>query len=197
MERMPDIQVDRNAGSPLFRQIAASIRTAIRADQLPAGTKLPATRSLAKQLGIHRRTVVAAFSLLQSEGWLESGVGQGTFVLARRSDPGTATSTNPSPAASETFPWETRIRRRSGNGPEPWRYFPRGGAEADPIRFMGATADPSLFPTEDFRGVSRRRLPRSRVGRARVRPDRKGSPRCGSGSPRRCERAAWRSTPTR
>ena len=80
MERMPEVLLDRRSETPLFRQIADAIRRLAQAGSLPAGVKLPATRVFAKRLGVHRRTVVAAFALLQEEGWLVSGVGQGTFI---------------------------------------------------------------------------------------------------------------------
>jgi len=45
------------------------------------------------------------------------------------------------------------MRTRPELASEAWRYWTQDRGAANPIRFMGATADPSLFPTEEFRGV--------------------------------------------
>ena len=41
---------------------------------------LPATRDLARQYQLSRGTIVNAFELLKSEGYLEGSVGSGTYV---------------------------------------------------------------------------------------------------------------------
>lgn len=166
----------RDGGSPLYRQIAEAIRTHIRAGALTAGVKLPSSRDLAKGLGVHRRTVVAAFRLLEQDGLVHSAVGQGTFVGVRpgvRSDgvggrlvglvapdDGEARDrTAPSPRglipddeSGVLFSWEAFLRRPEGPA-DFWRYVGREGTTPGAIRFTGATADPALFPTDDFRGV--------------------------------------------
>src|SRR4029079_17019449 len=48
--------------------------------RLPAGCTLPPTRALAKQLGVGRNTVIAAYEQLLEEGYLLSRVGSGTCV---------------------------------------------------------------------------------------------------------------------
>lgn len=183
MERWPEIRLSRETEQPLYAQIAAAIRREIQAGLLPAGVKLPSSRALAKRLAVHRRTVIAAFERLESEGLVSSGVGQGTFVRDRRGDshrgertarsgetPGvTHESGYADPRAVDDalaapfgtgedpydgpFPWETMLRRRGGSRPEFWRPWMRPAASGDTIRFMGATADPSLFPAGDFRQV--------------------------------------------
>ena len=44
--------------------------------------RMPSTRNLAKQYSLSRGTVVAAFEHLQSEGYVETQVGAGSFVAA-------------------------------------------------------------------------------------------------------------------
>ena len=70
----------RQPGASLFRWLYDEIRTAIVDGRLTPGTRLPSTRSVADQHGIARGTVVAAFDQLAIEGYIESGVGDGTFV---------------------------------------------------------------------------------------------------------------------
>jgi GntR family transcriptional regulator / MocR family aminotransferase len=70
----------RAAGATLFRWLYDEIRAAILDGRLPAGARLPSTRTLASEYGVARGTVVAAFDQLCAEGYLASGVGSGTFV---------------------------------------------------------------------------------------------------------------------
>lgn len=63
--------------------LTEALRDAVRSGQLSAGTRLPASRVLAKDLGIARSTVTECYSLLLEEGWLTARRGSGTFVAAR------------------------------------------------------------------------------------------------------------------
>ncbi len=65
---------------PLHAQVYASIRSAILAGGLVAGTRLPSTRSLAASIGVSRNTAEEAFARLAEEGFLERRVGDGTYV---------------------------------------------------------------------------------------------------------------------
>ncbi|WP_266170418.1 PLP-dependent aminotransferase family protein [Dyella subtropica] len=65
----------------------AQLRAAILDGRLKAGLRLPATRELALALKVSRNTVVAAYDLLLSEGYLVARRGAGNYVadlLARR-----------------------------------------------------------------------------------------------------------------
>jgi GntR family transcriptional regulator/MocR family aminotransferase len=74
---------DRNKSAPLYRQIYESVRRAILSGKLISGTRLPASRVLAKQLSVSRLTVLNAFEQLLAEGYLEGKTGAGTFVASR------------------------------------------------------------------------------------------------------------------
>src|SRR5271154_479770 len=67
-------------GAPLHLQLEAGLREAIRTGRLESGTRLPASRTLAGDLGGSRRLVVEAYSQLLAEGYLRSRRGAGTFV---------------------------------------------------------------------------------------------------------------------
>ena len=64
------------------RWVYEGLRTAILEGRLRAGSRLPATRDLARQHALARGTVVAAFAQLRAEGYVRSTVGSGTFVGA-------------------------------------------------------------------------------------------------------------------
>ena len=62
------IDLDREAGDALHRQIETSLRDRIRSGALPAGVALPASRVLADELGVSRGVVVEAYAQLVAEG---------------------------------------------------------------------------------------------------------------------------------
>jgi GntR family transcriptional regulator/MocR family aminotransferase len=76
------MQLDRNTETPLHRQLYEGLRGAILAGGLPAGGRLPSSRTLAAELGVARATAVEAFEQLLAEGYLEGKVGSGTYVSA-------------------------------------------------------------------------------------------------------------------
>jgi len=72
--------LDKTSKTPVFLQIAAELTENIRRGIIPAGTRLPGTRTMAESLGLHRKTVIAAYDELLSQGWLETQNSRGTFV---------------------------------------------------------------------------------------------------------------------
>lgn len=60
-----------------------AVRAAVRDGRLEPGTRLPASRTLAADLGIARNVVSEVYTRLAAEGWLESRVGAGTWVGER------------------------------------------------------------------------------------------------------------------
>jgi GntR family transcriptional regulator/MocR family aminotransferase len=58
------LSLEASAPAPLYRQIYGGIRDAILSGRLRAGTRLPATRTLAVDLGVSRSTVLNAFEKL-------------------------------------------------------------------------------------------------------------------------------------
>jgi len=66
--------------SRLYRQIAEQLRGLIAGGEFEAGTRLPAERDLAKQLGVSRPSVREALIALEVEGWVEVRTGSGIYV---------------------------------------------------------------------------------------------------------------------
>ena len=75
--------IDRTLGTPIHRQIYLAIRGYILDRRLPPRAKLPPTRELAKQLGVGRNTIVAAYDQLTGEGFVEARPGSSTKVAER------------------------------------------------------------------------------------------------------------------
>lgn len=69
-----------DSGIPMYEQIYSDIRDQILSGILPAGSRLPATRTLAGDYRISRYTVTAAYSQLLSEGYIRSVTGSGYYV---------------------------------------------------------------------------------------------------------------------
>lgn len=65
---------------PAYLRLYGQIRDSILSGQLRAGARLPASRTLAEELGVSRNTVLAAFEQLQAEGYLVGRQGAGTYV---------------------------------------------------------------------------------------------------------------------
>ena len=67
----------------LYRQIAEQLRSLIADGEFAGGSRLPAERDLAKQLGVSRPSVREALIALEVEGWVEVRTGSGVYVLDR------------------------------------------------------------------------------------------------------------------
>ncbi len=72
--------IDQKSDQPMYRQLYDYFRESILDGRLRPGQRLPATRQLAKELGVSRNTVMLAFDDLLSEGYLEGRAGSGTFI---------------------------------------------------------------------------------------------------------------------
>lgn len=74
---------ERPSRVSLTRWLHEELRRAILDGRLRPGERLPATRDFARQYDVSRGTTVTAFEQLQSEGYLRTRVGAGTFVNER------------------------------------------------------------------------------------------------------------------
>jgi GntR family transcriptional regulator/MocR family aminotransferase len=74
------LKIDHAAEKPLSTQLLVGLREIILSGGLPAGVRLPATRTIARDLGVSRTTVVEAFERLVAEGLIVSRTGSGSFV---------------------------------------------------------------------------------------------------------------------
>lgn len=100
------VQLDRNASTPLFIQLAQQIINGIQRGYLTAGAKLPGTRLVGDQLGLHRKTVIAAYDELEAQGWIDIIPNKGTFVLQQSRVKQSIPSTKP-PISTTQYPIKT------------------------------------------------------------------------------------------
>ena len=100
------IVIDPNSPRSVSAQLHGALRELILSGSFAVGERLPASRTLARDLSLSRTTVIEAFDRLTAEGLIESRVGAGAFVSAalqterpRAPPPGSATV--PPPASTE------------------------------------------------------------------------------------------------
>lgn len=73
-------ELEREGATPLSQQVYLIFSRLILDGLLAAGTKLPASRALAEELGLSRNTIIIAYEQLMAEGYVETRTGSGTFV---------------------------------------------------------------------------------------------------------------------
>lgn len=74
------ISVNYRDPRPLYVQIKQSVCKLILSGSLAAGSKLPSVRELAVSLAINPNTIQRAYRELESEGYIVSITGKGSFV---------------------------------------------------------------------------------------------------------------------
>lgn len=92
-----DLHLDLDPSAGRRGGLERALREAIGAGRLAPGTRLPATRRLAVELGMARNTVAAAYDQLVAEGYLTARRGAGTVVapLPRAVPAGSAGAARP------------------------------------------------------------------------------------------------------
>src|SRR3954449_1246410 len=79
----PELLLDLAPEGPLRERLEDALRSAIREGRLRPGDRLPATRTLAAELGCSRWVVVEAYDQLAAQGWGGGRAGPGPRVRAR------------------------------------------------------------------------------------------------------------------
>jgi GntR family transcriptional regulator/MocR family aminotransferase len=96
------LEIDRESELALHEQLESLVRERIRSGLLPAGMRLPSTRTLALELGVSRGVVSEAYGQLAAEGYLQTK--QGAAVRVARA---VGVPAPPAPARSllPSFPY--------------------------------------------------------------------------------------------
>lgn len=81
-----NIIISNNRDKPIYEQIVSQIKNMIMSEELLAGDSLPSMRSLAKSIHVSVITVQRAYEELQRDGFIETEIGRGTYVLARNKE---------------------------------------------------------------------------------------------------------------
>lgn len=75
--------------TPLYQQLARTLRRKIKTGEIPPATQLPTEHQLATDYHLSRDTVRKALRLLREEGLIRKYKGRGSFVPPTREDPPT------------------------------------------------------------------------------------------------------------
>lgn len=75
-----DIRIDIDAPEPLFAQLIAQIKAAVKVGRLRAGDPLPSIRQLAGDLELNNKTVAKAYRLLERDAVIQTRGYRGTVV---------------------------------------------------------------------------------------------------------------------
>ncbi|HXZ13428.1 MAG TPA: PLP-dependent aminotransferase family protein [Candidatus Sulfotelmatobacter sp.] len=131
---------------PLYVQLRDQLRALVHSGELRSGDRIPASRELATQLGVHRTTVANAYAELESEGLIQGHVGRGTFICGapvKQFTPPPRTNGN-----GGSMRWEALFADERGEEGLS-RLMPV--IPPDAIAFVSARPSEEFFPVEDIR----------------------------------------------
>ncbi len=80
---MVQFQIQPDSEIPASTQLFNQIRFAIASSQFPPGHRLPSTRQLAMQTGLHRNTISKVYRQLENIGLVDAQAGSGIYVRAQ------------------------------------------------------------------------------------------------------------------
>lgn len=147
-------ELHRNDEEPLYRQLYRHIRQSILDRSLPPGTRLPATRAMARQLQIARITVTQAYDQLQAEGYVVRRQGAGTYVSSDLPLPAVPTRTSPFSQTFALSSWGQRVRELAQSSEQPIE-TQQQNIEID---FGFGRSFPHIFPYDVWRSLLARYL---------------------------------------
>jgi GntR family transcriptional regulator/MocR family aminotransferase len=143
------IPLDRQSSVPLYQQIEDYLRQGIVSGSLAPNTRLPASRQLARDLGINRITVENAYAELETEGLIYSKMGSGTYVL-----PPNPLLAFPKGKPGASWPlWQQSLEFQSPESKSVDEISRKVARRPQMISFASGIGDSHLFPAEEFRKV--------------------------------------------
>jgi GntR family transcriptional regulator/MocR family aminotransferase len=129
MKTLGTIELRRDRGISLQGELATQLKKLIQRGELCAGERLPSSRQLADTLHISRNTVIAAYDVLMSEGYLETEQRSGVYVGR----------------AAQAFQFQRPARALSNKAANSHHATPKTNFNA-PLPFRPAQPDVRLFP---------------------------------------------------
>ncbi|VTU22339.1 MocR-like pyridoxine biosynthesis transcription factor PdxR [Variovorax sp. PBL-E5] len=136
------------ARGALNRRLCECIRGAIHDGSLEAGSRLPASRELARELGFSRNTATFVYEQLVAEGYLRAVVGSGTYVRERMPD---AAPLAPAPRVCGMPPRRPALSQRGFAAIDQAQASTRQWGA-----FMPGLPDVTRFPQRQFAGIASR-----------------------------------------
>lgn len=132
----------------LYENLATQLKDAIRQGTYPPGEKVPSVRRLSVQQRVSQATVVAAYRLLESHGWLEARPQSGFFARHPEAAPPPARSSSAADGPCAVNVTELAVR------------LSRNTQRKDLVSFGAAVPHPDFLPLKDLRAALNRSLRR-------------------------------------
>jgi len=88
------IKIDRRKKEAIYMQIVYQFIHAVKSNLLEDDDRLPGSRKISEELQVHRKTIVAALSELQEQGWIETLPNIGSIVRNPELSPTQTQNTN-------------------------------------------------------------------------------------------------------
>jgi len=123
----------------LYENLATQLKDAIRQGTYPPGERVPSVRRLSERHRVSQATVVAAYRLLESHGWLEARPQSGFFARHPESAPPPARTTeaNDGPCAVNVTELAVRLSHQA--------------LRKDLVSLGAAVPHPDFLPLKDLR----------------------------------------------
>jgi 2-aminoadipate transaminase len=146
-EPMIPLHLQPESHIPLYVQLCDQLRALVHGGDLRPGDRIPASRELATQLGVHRTTIANAYAELESEGLISGHVGRGTFICGETAARGARLAIPPA-ALDGGLRWEALFADERGEDAltRLTQAAPRGA-----ISFVMARPAAEFFPIEELR----------------------------------------------
>ena len=145
------IRLLRHSGQSLYLQVADQLRAKIESGELLPNTRLPASRVLAKKLGVNRITIVNAYAELEAEGLVVSRQGSGTFVGIGADLLGQELPAIESSLAQSSFWQDPPQPRRPQSANQMVAEMMRLARQPGVISFAGGAPASDFLPVNEFR----------------------------------------------
>jgi GntR family transcriptional regulator / MocR family aminotransferase len=146
------IPIERDGDAPVFLQISRRIAQSIERGALAPGAALPGQRELARSLGVHRNTVVAAYDELAAQGFVTTARARATLVADAWREP--LPPSRHGARAKETA-CGFDVAPSLPQLPRPRTTWPAGT-----LVMQSGIPDARLFPTDELARAYRRALQR-------------------------------------
>ncbi|MCZ4353462.1 PLP-dependent aminotransferase family protein [Roseovarius aestuarii] len=150
---LSSIQLDRKSRKNMSVQLYMALRDILLSGGLRPGDRLPASRTLARETGVSRTTVIDAIDRLIAEGMVTSHVGAGTFVSE------TLVSRQPPPSAgADAHQVQDPPRLSYTVSHATSSYAPRARLPYNPQAFVSGLPALDAFPIANWARISARHL---------------------------------------
>ncbi|WP_227268477.1 MocR-like pyridoxine biosynthesis transcription factor PdxR [Roseobacter weihaiensis] len=150
---LSSIQLDRTSRKSISVQLYMGLRDILLSGWLKPGDRLPASRTMAREAGVSRTTVIDAVDRLISEGMLTARVGAGTYVsknLVLQKPQSTPVSATAEAASQPRLSYT--VSHASG------AYAPRARLPHNSQAFISALPALDAFPLAQWARISARHL---------------------------------------